>query len=344
MKPLFCSCGQAVFCDNTDCITCGRILAYEPLQRQMLSLQSGANGEWVDDNGAAYVLCRNRSNHQICNGAVAQSASDQADALCSTCRLNLIVPIVQKRPQNLLAWQRLEAAKRRMISGLTQLGLQPQRAETNSAGPMRFEFMEDKRSHPDVLEHFVSTGHKNGVITINIMEADEVGRVQQRELNGERYRTLLGHFRHEAGHYFYLQLVTDSASFRKLFGDPNVDYATAMGDYYQSGPPANWHNDYISAYASSHAMEDWAECFAHYLHLQDTLESAYHQGLIATNVLGLDLSMQLAAWGDLMLSLNEINRSLGVRDPYPFVINYRVAEKLRYVHDAIRAGQTTAPV
>ncbi|MCX2983022.1 hypothetical protein EYC98_19335 [Halieaceae bacterium IMCC14734] len=310
----------------------------------MLSLQSGAKGEWVDASGAVYSLCRNRSEHQVCNGAVAHSTSAAADTLCSTCRLNLIVPIVEQRPQNLLAWKRLEAAKRRMISGLSELGLQPQRAETNRAGPMRFEFMEDKRSHPDVLEHFVSTGHKNGVITINIMEADEVGRVQQRELNGERYRTLLGHFRHEAGHYFFLQLVTDSGAFQQLFGDPNLDYNTTMGAYYQSGPPNNWQHNYISAYASSHAMEDWAECFAHYLHLQDTLETAYHHGLLDNDVRQLTLNDQLDAWGTLILSLNEVNRSLGVGDPYPFVISENVAAKLEYVHAAISAGRTAASV
>jgi hypothetical protein len=300
----------------------------------MLCVRENREGTLQDDEGIAYQLCGNRRRYQVCNGLVPVGPNAAPDALCNTCARNRTIPFVD-RWENVVRWQRLERAKRRLVAGLAALGLQVGPGNGNISGPMRFDFIEDKRSHPDVLEHFVSTGHKDGLITINLLEADEVQRVQQRELSGERYRTLLGHFRHEAGHYFYLQLVNDWSRFKQLFGDPSANYEQALNLYYDRGPPPDWPQGFISAYASSHPLEDWAECFAHLLHVQDTLETAVSRGLVTSAAMSADLSEQLEIWGELVVSLNEINRSLGVGDPYPFIINDCVGQKLAFVRQAI---------
>ncbi len=333
MTPYYCRCGQALFCENTRCGKCGRRVAFEPLRAEMFSLDDDDDG-WVDASGNRYRPCDNRAEWRVCNGVVEAGSTDTR---CSACRLNRTIPSMS-RSENLARWKRLESAKRRMIAGVSKLGL-----DVNSAGGMRFDFLEDKRSHPDVLEHFVSTGHKDGVITINVIEADEIQRVQQREMMGERYRTVLGHIRHEVGHFFYPQLVTDMAAFTALFGDPSADYSGALNAYYASGPAAGWENEHISAYASAHPLEDWAECFAHFLHIEDTLETAICYGL--SDDPGADPRERINAWARFVIPLNELGRSLGQRDHYPFLLTPKVIEKLLFVQDAVaRAAVGPAPV
>ena len=323
MTPYQCRCGQALFCENTRCSNCGRIQAFEPLRAAMLSLDTDDDG-WIDGEGNRYRPCANRAEWRVCNGVV---EADSNETLCSGCRLNRTIPSMS-RGENVLRWKRLEAAKRRMIAGVSKLGL-----DVNSGGGMRFDFLEDKRSHPDVLEHFVTTGHKDGVITINVLEADEIQRVQQRELMGERYRTVLGHIRHEAGHFFYPQLVTDPGGFTALFGDPSADYDQALNRYYEEGPADGWEQRHISAYASSHPLEDWAECFAHFLHIEDTLETAICYGLSPDPAQ--DPRERINAWARFVIPLNELGRSLGQRDHYPFILTPVVIDKLLYVQAAV---------
>jgi hypothetical protein len=89
---------------------------------------------------------------------------------------------------------------------------------------------------------------------------------------------LLGHFRHEVGHYFWDRLVATDPhqleEFRVLFGDDRQDYGEALKRHYDEGAPANWQDTYISMYATMHPWEDFAETWAHYLHIVDTLETA----------------------------------------------------------------------
>ncbi|MEE4659192.1 MAG: putative zinc-binding metallopeptidase [Halieaceae bacterium] len=323
MIPYQCQCGQPLFCENTRCGACGRDTAFEPLTNTMLSLDR--NGEdWVDVNGRTYRPCANRREYNACNGVV-----DRYDenSLCSGCRLNRTIPMIN-RSENLLRWKRLEAAKRRMIAGVSKLGL-------NVNTGMRFDFLEDRRSHPEVQEHFVATGHKDGVITVNVLEADELELVKQREMMGERYRTVLGHLRHEAGHFFYPALIGNVDAFRARFGDPFADYGAALSRYYEAGPPENWQALYISRYASSHPLEDWAECFAHLLHIEDTLETAVSYGFVDEP--GKDTRDKLQTWARFAVPLNELSRSLGQRDPYPFILTETVIQKLQFVADAITA-------
>ncbi len=332
MLPLYCQCGQRVFCDNTDCANCGRKLGFDPVTRQMHSLEPDGDS-WVDQEGRNYQFCENRLRFKICNGL----AGEDSNRLCRACALNRTIPILEK-PDNILLWSRLERAKRRLVYDISRLDL-PLRVDIDGKSTeLHFDFKEDQRSHPDVFEEFVTTGYKDGLITINLREADDVTRVQQRELMGERFRTLLGHFRHEAGHFYFPIIVQDPDGFTQLFGDFATNYSETLEYYYQHGPGQDWEASYISAYASSHPLEDWAETFAHYLHIEDALETAASQGL-APDMSEQSLEDRLGLWIELVVSLNEVSRSLGIRDAYPFALTPAIVKKLCFVDDCVRGGQ-----
>ncbi len=190
------------------------------------------------------------------------------------------------------------------------------------------------------------TGHANGVITLDLAEGDDVHREQLRVAMEEPYRTLLGHFRHEIGHYYFYRLVSGSPEylqqFNELFGDPDLDYQAALDRHYSEGAPAGWEATYVSSYATMHPAEDWAETFAHYLHIRDTLDTAAAFGFApagatfdrrALGPSGFDTIIDL--WLPLAWSLNMVNRSMGHPDLYPFVLPAAVLEKMRFVHTVI---------
>ena len=206
MKNFHCRCGQRIFFDNTQCSRCGAMLGFDAQRLELVPLTVHSSGRRVDDAGGQWRHCRNREEYEVCNWLVPGDAGDQ---LCMACGLNEVIPNLQT-PGNLLLWARLEAAKRRLIYSLSRLGLDVS-GEHGEPG-LRFRFLEDQRRNPYVLEPFVSTGHIRGTITINLAEADDVARQEIRESMQERYRTLLGHFRHEAGHYYFDFLVPEVMS------------------------------------------------------------------------------------------------------------------------------------
>ena len=333
MRRLNCDCGQPVYFEHAECFNCGRVLGFEPLSRQLTCTQPTADNLLEDAAGQRFQLCANRRTYGVCNGLVPSTDQTSEDALCSSCQLNRTVPFTE-RPENIVRWRKMEVAKRRMLAGLGQLGLTDLEAGDHT-GHLRFDFMEDQRSHPEVAEAFVSTGHFDGLITINLLEAEATERIAQQESLGEAYRTLLGHFRHEVAHFFYRRLATDEAGFRALFGDPDIDYSAATQRHYEQGPPAHWEQQFISAYASSHPLEDWAECFAHLMHMYDTLETAAVNGLVDVDQLPDSLADKLALWRAFSAGLNQATRSLGLGDAYPFVIHAKVEEKLQFVQDSV---------
>jgi len=186
-----------------------------------------------------------------------------------------------------------------------------------------------------------------------VAEADDPFREKMRVQMGEAYRTLLGHFRHEVGHHYWERLIESSdrlAPFRERFGDERVDYAEARQRHYDQGPPPDWSAGFVSAYASMHPWEDWAETWAHYLHMTDTLETARAYGLVVrpegartpsvrTRRLDLhDFEDLAAGWYPLTMALNSLNRSMGLPDTYPFVLSDTAIAKLRFVHEVIEAA------
>jgi len=355
MKLFTCpSCSQVLHFENTRCERCGHRLAYLPELQTLSSLEAvsptAANSETASSEHVALApeagghlvrLCRNYEEHDACNWAV---PAESEGPFCPSCALNDVIPNLET-PEARQAWVRLEAAKRRLIYSLSALGL-PLEPRSASRG-LAFAF---KASTP---EEPVFTGHNDGLITINIAEASDPFREKTREEMGEPYRTVLGHFRHEIGHYYWDRLIKDSPllePFRTLFGDDTQDYAEAQKRHYEQGAPADWVARFVSAYASMHPWEDWAETFAHYLHMVDTLETARAYGLaiapravsgakipsVTTRRLHLDdFDDLIAAWFPLTNALNSLNRSMGIADLYPFVLSEPAIEKLRFVHDVV---------
>jgi hypothetical protein len=270
-------------------------------------------------------------------------------SLCAACRLTRVIPSLSN-PQNLLYWQRLEAAKQRLLYTLWSLKIQPASKSEDFANGLSFEFMEDWPDGQSVM-----TGHADGVITLNIAEADPTSRESMRERMHEPYRTLLGHFRHESGHYYFDRLIVGKEceeQFRTLFGDERQDYARNLQQYYEKGPPEDWNQDFISAYASSHPWEDWAESWAHYLHMIDTLETAHACGLMVIPqrsgdpelksglppLLNPSFNELMNDWFALTYILNNLNRSIGMPDAYPFSLTDPVIDKLRFVHEIVNSN------
>ncbi len=347
MKIFHCDkCGQLVYFENTRCVACGSALAFLSDAAEMGALEAAGPGLWRRGNGSVYRRCENDTSHAVCNWAV---PAGSADPFCVSCRLNRVIPDLS-RPENVEAWRSLETAKRRLVYSLLQLALpvQPKTAENPSG--LAFEFLADDGAP-------VLTGHAAGVITLNIAEADDAERERRRTALKEPYRTILGHFRHETGHYYWDLLVDGTArleQFRRLFGDERESYADALQRHYETGPAPDWSTRFISAYASAHPWEDWAESWAHYLHMTDTLETAVECGLSlkppqpdapklepeVANTNAFDRMME--SWFSLTHVLNILNRGLGLRDAYPFVIPSPAMEKLRFVHDTVRSGVPSA--
>ncbi|HAI97210.1 MAG: hypothetical protein CL866_00720 [Cycloclasticus sp.] len=330
MRRFNCICGGEIFLENRVCVHCQRLVAYSPERGTMVALQILSDDHWqLPGSGELVKPCGYRKQYNVCNAVL--NAADNHE-LCLSCRLNRTIPDLSKK-DNLTHWNKLEEAKRRLLFGLLTLGLPLEAPVGGYPRGLCFDFLEDKRSNPDVADEFIATGHQNGVITINVIEADDVQRIWQREQSSERYRTLLGHMRHEVGHYYDELLVNDLTAFTALFGDPRQPYSAALQQYHAEGPLPGWELSHISAYASSHPSEDWAECFAHYLHIIDTLETAVQRGVIDTFDSN-DINSLINVWDSFSVTLNELNRSIGLADAYPFVVTPAVADKLRFVHQA----------
>jgi len=349
MKTLSCSaCGTRVYFLNTACLTCGRSLGFDAEALVMAALDPvepdgglfrkiGVNGK----NGAGGVRYCDNAAHGACNWLVPEGA---AVSLCMACACNRTIPNLAE-PGRLEAWQEVEQAKKRLAYSLLRFGL-PLDGGPEAAPPLTFDFVAEG-----------VTGHINGVITLDVLEADSVERERRRQLFAEPYRSLLGHLRHESGHYYWMLLVERGGAidaFRATFGDERQDYQGALAAYYASGAPASWSDDYVSAYASSHPWEDWAETWAHYLHMVDTLETAESQGM-EPRAAGLNFGAAwpfkkydvyrevsfeqlFERWVPLSLALNSLSRSLGHSDFYPFVISAAARAKLEFVHNLIRAS------
>ena len=352
MKVFHCDrCDQVLFFENSQCVSCGGALAYVPEDALIASLPADAGERWASANpalaGRSFRLCQNYTEHQTCNWAI---ASTDDHVYCRSCRLTRVIPDLAD-PDQRAAWHRLELAKRRLVFTLLALGLPVVSRDDDPASGLSFEFKADPLE-PGAPRVF--TGHSDGIITVNIAEADDPERERRRLGLGEPYRTLLGHMRHESGHYYWNRLVKDTPAieaFRALFGDERRDYQAGLEQHYAQGPPADWQNQFVSAYASSHAWEDWAETWAHYLHMVDALETAGSNGLVLRPrradepALGrlpsevpsevLPFDRLIDGWFSLTYVLNNLNRSMGLPDGYPFVLSPPAVEKLRFVHDLV---------
>ncbi|MCU7554151.1 putative zinc-binding peptidase [Alteromonas sp. ASW11-19] len=347
MKNFTCQCGNTVYFANTKCLSCNRALGFVPEIVAISSFDNAADGAWVSHvNGLRYWPCTNYLNHHICNWVVEEGSQQ---SLCHSCSLTKTIPDLS-RPHNMQLWFRMEQAKRRLLFTLMSLGLPIWEQRSNKPN-LRFEFLEDveedEYGQELTVKSTVVTGHSNGMITLNLKEAEDSSRVMMREQMNERYRTLIGHFRHESGHFYWEWLIRGSVylnTYRELFGDEREDYTASLQRYYESGPPMDWESQFISAYASAHSWEDWAESWAHYLHIIDTLDTAAQYGVsLETNEVvdpvdktrGIDFDRLYADWCRLTTVLNALNRSMGLDDAYPFTIPPDALGKLRFIHNLI---------
>jgi hypothetical protein len=346
MKLFSCQgCGQLLYFENIRCENCGRALGYLTDLNEISALDPGENQTgWVAlaAPGKAYKFCHNY-DAGMCNWMV--PAEDET-GFCLACRHNRTVPDLSV-PGNDFLWRKIETAKHRLFYSLLRLNLP---LETRSDDPehgLAFDFLADPSQTHAVG---VMTGHDKGLITLALKEADDATREKVRTAMGEPYRTLLGHFRHEVGHYFWDRLVEKDApileGFRALFGDERQEYGEALKRYYEEGPPPNWQNDFISTYAASHPWEDFAETWAHYLHIVDTLETAAAFGLkvkprrakgglaaaIDFDPYRADMDKLIDTWLPVEFATNNLNRSMGLTDLYPFLLSPRVIDKLSFVH------------
>ena len=357
MKLFQCqNCGQPLYFENTRCERCGLALGYLPDRETITALKPDESERNTEQNlwraladGKSYRYCANAA-YGVCNWLV---AAERADAYCAACRHNRMIPDLSLT-ENLDKWRALEGAKHRLFYTLFQLRL-PVETQAESPDGLAFEFLADTGPSGSP----VMTGHADGVITINLAEADDAERERRRHQMGELYRTPLGHFRHEIGHYYWDRLIAGTPhldEFRRIFGDERRDYDQALQDYYASGPPADWSEHFISPYASAHPWEDFAETWAHYFHMIDTLETAHVAGLAVSPKLpqspgavfdfhprNTDMNQLLEAWLALTFAVNSINRSMGLHDLYPFVLGPLAVAKLTFVQQRIRAVSQRTP-
>lgn len=340
MKRFYCQCGQEIYFENTYCAVCSRQLGFVPEKQQLFSLSQKGELWYLDSDtdSAAYRSCEHRSEQLQCNWLI---PADATATQCLSCALTRTIPMLD-RAENWRRWRTLEASKRRMIYGLLRLKLPLNPDHDGHQSGLVFDFLEDKRSNPTVAVEHIYSGHANGTITLNAAEADSSYREATREAMNEPYRTLLGHFRHEIGHFYWEQLIRgrpQQAAFTQLFGDAGQDYQTALDHYYHHGPDAQWQETFISAYASAHPLEDWAETWAHYLLMMETLETAFSYGLIPKLAKDWYFEVWMSEWMQLVVVVNALNRSTGSADAYPFVISEPVKDKLKFVHQLVQ-GQS----
>ena len=347
MKLFACDhCGNTVYFENAQCERCGHVLGYRADKNSLVSLVE-QDGAWISSTfpDERFVFCQN-AQHGACNWLV--PAHPGGDVFCVACRHNETIPDISD-PLNLARWQVIERAKKRLFYSLLRLDLPLQTRASNPEHGLAFRFLADTPVAPEP----VMTGHDNGVITIALVEADDAEREQRRTSMGEPYRTLLGHFRHEIGHHYWDLLVANRPAltpFRELFGDESTDYGTALETYYANGAPEGWPQTHISAYATAHPWEDFAETFAHYLHIVDTVEMAAAFGVQArVDGQSADLSLRsgfvpytapdaqtiVDNWVPLASMLNNLNRAMGHPDAYPFVLTPQVIDKLGFIHQLV---------
>ena len=353
MKLFVCqNCSHVLYFENSSCESCGLATGYLP-DAETLSAVTPDGDKWIAlaRPQERYRFCANWER-RACNWLV--QADPAGSPFCRACRHNRTVPDVSDPARHAL-WVQLETAKRRLFYSLLKLRLPLPMPGSDDPEPLVFDFLDD------IPQKKVMTGHDDGVITIALKEADDAQREQLRTSMHEPYRALLGHFRHEIGHFYWDKLVRDTdelEGFRAIFGDERPDYQQALSRYYAEGPPPNWRETHISAYATMHPWEDFAETWAHYLHIVDTLEMAYAFGLRVSPRVAVDSAPQMeidrnpygvetmgdliGEWLPVVFAVNSLNRSMGQQDLYPFVLSPNAIAKMDFVSRVIRRQRPAA--
>ena len=344
------NCHNAIHFDNRACVNCGLRLGFVPDVLNMFALQPrGDVFARVDRPERIYRFCPNAA-WDVCNWLI---AADSPQSHCEACRYNGLVPNPETA-DGLRRWRAIGEAQRHLFYSFLRWKLPRPDRQEDPRGGLLFDLKDDEIL-PDGSCKPVLIGHDEGHIVIRTAEADDLTREAQRERLNEPYRTLLGHFRHETGHFIWNRMVRDADGgsrldgFRAVFGDERDDYQEALDRHYKIGPPQGWGAQYISFYATTHPWEDFAECFAHVLHIVDSLETAHIYGIALAPRRHHELAADAAfdpyamrdfdriaeVWIPLSVALNSIHHSMGERDLYPFILTPAITAKLKYVHRLI---------
>ncbi len=348
MKLFRCQhCAQLLYFENYKCEKCGHSLGYIAEAETLSALDpEGDNWRALAFKNKLYRFCSN-AQFNVCNWLIEALSPE---IFCAACRHNRTVPDTSI-PENLVAWQKIEIAAHRLFYTLMKLKLPLDHGFNDDRERLAFDFL---ATSLDAVTPKVLTGHEHGLITVALEEADDAEREKRRTSMHEPYRTLLGHFRHEVGHYYWDILVQDANQLegcRRIFGDERQDYAQALQKHYAEGAPPNWQDNFVSAYATTHPWEDFAETWAHYLHIVDTLEMARAFGIYINPPLARtdefeaavdfqpyrapDVATLVDTWLPLSNALNSLNRTMGQPDLYPFILSPTVIKKLGAIHDLI---------
>lgn len=353
MKTYSCTCGNTLHFENSSCVNCHREVGWCPVCEGIRALDAiDAHTYRCNHCDSHLTKCANYRDYQVCNRCVAiKTTWQEANAYCDCCTLNRIVPNISV-PGNLEKWQKLEAAKRRLIYTLDLLELPYGSIYDGFPLPLVFDFKQNilqatSAGADAMIAEQVFTGHLDGTITINIDEADPIEREKLRVDFGEARRTLIGHFHHEIGHYYWQLLVKNTCeeACKAVFGDyTRMNYADALYHYYQVGPPADWQQKYISAYASMHPWEDFAETFRVYLEMITVLDTAENVKLLLDAEAEMDVHdapfmNMLIKYEALGVKLNELNRTMGLLDMVPDVFNPAVVQKMAFIHKVVKQGR-----
>lgn len=357
-----CRCGKPVFFRNSACLACKAELGYEPDLARLSALEPTEDpqiwrlSEETAEASARYRRCANFATAAGCNWLVKVEEGSSGNGQCLCCRLDRTIPDLSI-PENAASYGRICVAKRRLVALLASLGLPlASKVDADPEHGLAFDFLRSIEGGPAVM-----TGHADGIITLNIQEAEDAKREQIRTQLGEPYRTILGHLRHETGHYYWDRLISQTPwleKFRSLFGDEQQDYQAALKAHYENGPAAGWQQRFVSAYASSHPWEDWAETWAHFLHILDTYATSISFGMDPSASIDIEIEpfteeslfdpkapgsaeflSFLNSWIRMTAPLNELSRAMGLADFYPFVLSRCAVAKLQFIHLVIAGHQ-----
>lgn len=328
MKSFRCrECDNNLYFENSVCVSCGSALGFSRAERAIVPVDEA--GRYVDDAGATWFVCANLD----LSGCT--WLTDVEGGQCSACALTRTRP-ADDDEVGMRQLPAAESAKRHLVYELDVLGFPVVGKDEDPESGLCFDMLSS-------VEENVVIGHANGVVTIDLAESDDDRRERVRVELGEAYRTMLGHLRHEVGHYIEYRHVTPGPvqdRCRELFGDDTLDYQAEIDRHYSEGPPEGWEERYITTYATMHPFEDFAESFAHFLHISDTVDTAAEQGLltVAPSAFSVFRDLVTGVWVPLSIALNEINKSMGKDDLYPFVIPDPVLDKLEFVASLAATG------
>ena len=314
-------CDQPLHFENSACVSCGTRLGFSRDERAIVPVDG--KGRYVDGHGGEWFVCRNLT----LSGCTWLAPAEVGQ--CFACDLTRTRPR-DDDARGLANYPDAERAKRHLVVELDTLGLPVMSKHEDAENGLAFDLLSS-------VEENVVIGHANGLITIDLAESEASHREKIRERLGESYRTMLGHFRHEVGHYYQWQLVRGDellSECRELFGDDTLHYQREIDRHYADGPPMGWETSYISSYATMHPFEDFAETWAHYLHICDTIQTASEYSLTTVTPetsFSQFRDVVVGIWVPLSVALNMINQSMGHEDLYPFVIPDTVLDKLDFV-------------